>query len=114
MLKGKIPVGSQMDTMNDPNSYANNSGLCGMQIQVPCPEDLSPTEPPEVVSKETWFSWEGAGIGYAVGLLVAVGVLYLTEYLSLLNLYITSVNREGIKSLTIQVMHAVYGSSKQC
>ena len=80
MLKGKIPVGSQMDTMNDPNSYANSSGLCGMQIQVPCPEDLSPTEPSEVVSKETWFSLEGAGIGYAVGLLVAVGVLYLTKY----------------------------------
>ena len=57
-LKGKIPVGSQMDTMNDPNFYANNSGLCGMQIQVPCSENLSPTKPPKVKSKETWFSWE--------------------------------------------------------
>jgi Leucine-rich repeat (LRR) protein len=54
-LTGKIPVGSQMDTMNDPNFYANNSGLCGMQIRVPCLEDLSPTIPPKVESKETWF-----------------------------------------------------------
>uniref|UniRef100_A0A2N9GP26 Uncharacterized protein n=1 Tax=Fagus sylvatica TaxID=28930 RepID=A0A2N9GP26_FAGSY len=80
-LTGKIPVGSQMDTMNDPNFYANNSGLCGMQIRVPCLEDLSPTIPPKVESKETWFSWEGVWIGYAVGFFVAVGNLYLTGYL---------------------------------
>jgi Leucine-rich repeat (LRR) protein len=79
-LTGKIPVGSQMDTMNDPNFYANNSGLCGMQIRVPCLEYLSPTKPPKVESKETWFSWEGVGIGYAVGFFVAVGNLYLIGY----------------------------------
>ncbi|GMY16226.1 receptor-like protein 46 [Fagus crenata] len=79
-LTGKIPVGSQMDTMDDPNFYANNSGLCGMQIKVPCLENLSPTYPPEVESKETWFSWEGVGIGYAVGFFVAVGNLYLIGY----------------------------------
>jgi hypothetical protein len=79
-LTGKIPVGSQMDTMNDPNFYANNSGLCGMQIRVPCPEYLSPTKPPKVESKERWFSWEGVGIGYAVGFFVAVGNLYLIGY----------------------------------
>ena len=78
-LKGKIPEGSQMDTMNDPNSYANNSGLCGMQIQVPCSEHLLPTKPPEFKSKETWFSWEGVGIGYAVGFFVAVGISYLSN-----------------------------------
>ena len=41
-LTGKIPIGSQMDTMNNPNFYANNKGLCGMQIRVPCLEYLSP------------------------------------------------------------------------
>jgi predicted MFS family arabinose efflux permease len=70
-----------MDTMDDPNFYANNSGLCGMQIRVPCLEDLSPTIPPKVESKETWFSWEGVWIGYAVGFFVAVGNLYLIGYL---------------------------------
>ena len=79
-LIGKIPVGSQMDTMNDPKFYANNSGLCGMQIRVPCPKDMSPTKPPRVESKEIWFSWEGVGIGYALGFFIAVGIFYHTEY----------------------------------
>ncbi|KAM3693341.1 hypothetical protein ACJW31_08G158400 [Castanea mollissima] len=78
-LTGKIPVGNQIDTMNEPNFYANNSGLCGMQIRVSCPEDLSPTKPPGVEKKETWFSWEGVGTGYAVGFSVIVGTLYLSD-----------------------------------
>ncbi|GMY19820.1 receptor-like protein 12 [Fagus crenata] len=43
-------------------------------------EDLPPTKPPEVKSKETWFSWEGVGIGYAIGFFVAVGILYISGY----------------------------------
>ncbi|RVX12757.1 putative inactive leucine-rich repeat receptor kinase XIAO [Vitis vinifera] len=36
-LTGQIPDGGQMGTMVlDPNYYANNSGLCGMQIHVSC------------------------------------------------------------------------------
>ena len=39
-LTGRIPDGGQMGTMVlDPNYYANNSGLCGMQIHVSCPEN---------------------------------------------------------------------------
>lgn len=38
-LTGKIPVDNQMDTMNDLNDYANNNGLCRMQIQVLCSEE---------------------------------------------------------------------------
>ena len=79
-LTGKIPVGEQMDTMNNPNYYANNSGLCGMQIQVTCPKDLSPTKPTKIESKETWFSWEGVLIGYIVGFFVTVGSTYLLGY----------------------------------
>ena len=78
-LTGKIPIGCQMDTMDDPSFYANNNGLCGMQIRVPCPEDLPPTKPPRFKNKETWFSWEGLGIGYAIGFFVTVGILYLTN-----------------------------------
>ena len=44
-LVGKIPLGGQMDTMSDPNYYANNSGLCGMQIQMKCQDELPPLEP---------------------------------------------------------------------
>ncbi|KAM4084778.1 hypothetical protein ACJW30_08G158000 [Castanea mollissima] len=78
-LIGKILVGSQMDTIDDPSFYANNSGLCGMQIQVPCLEDFPSTKPPRVENKETWFSWEGVRIGYAIGFFVTVGALYLTD-----------------------------------
>ena len=52
----KIPMGHQMDTMNNPNFYVNNSRLGGMQIRMLCLEDMSPTKPPRVESKETWFS----------------------------------------------------------
>ena len=79
-LTGKIPIGGQMDTMNDPNFYANNSELCGMQIQVLCLEDLSPTNLPKDESKETWFKWEGVWIGYLVGFFVIVGSLYINGY----------------------------------
>ncbi|KAH7838020.1 hypothetical protein Vadar_021112 [Vaccinium darrowii] len=81
-LIGKIPVGGQMDTMNDPNYYANNSGLCGMQIQVQCPEKPPSEEPQEDESEEeSWFSWEGAAIGFPLGLFLSKAIICLTGYL---------------------------------
>nr|GEX69985.1 hypothetical protein [Tanacetum cinerariifolium] len=44
MLKGKIPRGRQMDTMNDLSYFQNNSRLCGMQIKVTCPDDIPSPE----------------------------------------------------------------------
>ena len=79
-LTGKIPVGGQMDTKNDPNFFANNSLLCGMQIQVPCLEELSPTKPLKDENKERWFLWEGIVIGYSFGFIIAVGILDHTGY----------------------------------
>ena len=80
-LIGRIPVGGQMDTMADPNYYANNSGLCGMQIRVPCPEDQSPAPKPQNYdNKEPWFLWEGMGIGYPVGFLLTIGIIFLAGY----------------------------------
>ena len=49
----KIPVGNQIDTINNPNFYANNCGLCGTQIRVSCLKALSPTKPLGVKNKET-------------------------------------------------------------
>lgn len=81
-LIGKIPVGRQMDTMYDPNYYANNSGLCGMQIQVQCPEKPPSEEPQEDESEEeSWFSWEGAAIGFPLGLFLSIAIICLTGYL---------------------------------
>ena len=82
-LTGRIPVGVQMDTMLDPNYYANNSGLCGTQIHVPCPEDKSAApKPQEHDNKELWFLWEGVAIGYPVGFLLTIGITFLIGYFS--------------------------------
>ena len=62
-LTGKIPIGGQMDTMNDPNFYANNSELCGMQIQVLCLEDLSPTIYQRMRVRKHGSSGKGYGLG---------------------------------------------------
>ena len=84
MLKGKIPLGGQMNTMADPASYANNSGLCGMQIYVACQDQESP--PPraqqeqEEDDNDKWFVWEGVGIGYSIGFFLTVGILYFSGY----------------------------------
>lgn len=55
-LGGKIPEGPQMDTLVDPKMYANNSGLCGVQIEVPCEDDLVPPGPPLRKKQESMFS----------------------------------------------------------
>jgi hypothetical protein len=38
-LSGKIPKGNQLQTLNDPSMYANNSGLCGFPLGIACPGD---------------------------------------------------------------------------
>ncbi|KAJ8534545.1 hypothetical protein K7X08_016273 [Anisodus acutangulus] len=80
-LKGKIPVGGQMDTMDDPTYYANNSGLCGFQIQLNCPDN----KPPQAVepvneSSESWFVWEAMWIGFPFGFIVSASVIFLTGF----------------------------------
>ncbi|KAK1361930.1 LRR receptor-like serine/threonine-protein kinase GSO1 [Heracleum sosnowskyi] len=71
-LSGKIPQGGQMDTMDDLSYYANNSGLCGIQIRVKCLEDELTTDAHEkegddVDEQDTWFLWEGVWIGFPLG-----------------------------------------------
>ncbi|CAI0384812.1 unnamed protein product [Linum tenue] len=86
-LTGRIPTGPQMDRMNDPGSYANNSaGLCGAQIRVPCDGgglNGSPpaTEEEEGSERETeWFSWMTAGIGFPAGFVTTVVGMYGLGY----------------------------------
>ncbi|XP_077249065.1 receptor-like protein 46 [Tasmannia lanceolata] len=87
-LTGHFPIGSQMNTLNNPDDYANNSGLCGMQIGLPCPMipplELSPTSS-QSEDKEPWFSWEAAAIGYAIGLILVVASAYFAGFLSTTN-----------------------------
>ncbi|KAF2288205.1 hypothetical protein GH714_004989 [Hevea brasiliensis] len=86
-LVGHIPSGPQMDRLNDPNSYTNNSGLCGLQIQIPCEsEKFTPKtkqkqgKPKKRKSWETWFSWEMAVIGYSSGFFSTILVMYVIGY----------------------------------
>ena len=78
-LTGRIPVGGQMSTMNIPSYYANNSGLCGIQIQKPCLEDEQPAKPIKEEKKQV-FSWIGVGIGFPVGFVYTVLIVYMSGY----------------------------------
>ncbi|XP_040960264.1 receptor-like protein 46 [Gossypium hirsutum] len=79
-LGGKIPGGPQMDTLVDPNMYANNSGLCGVQIEVPCEKDLVLPGPPLRKKQEPMYSWIATGVRYPVGFLSSTAVMYVLGY----------------------------------
>lgn len=81
-LQGRIPRSSQLDTLNDPNIYANNSGICGVSIRVDCPEDKPPpvAEPTEEANES--FSWQAAGIAFPAGFIVAVVIFYIAGFFS--------------------------------
>ena len=80
-LTGRIPVGGQMNTMADPNFYSNNSGLCGFQIHLPCPEDLLPSPKlQEHDNKNPWILQEAVRIGYSVGFLLTIGIIFIAGY----------------------------------
>uniref|UniRef100_A0A1J3K8E5 Receptor-like protein 12 n=1 Tax=Noccaea caerulescens TaxID=107243 RepID=A0A1J3K8E5_NOCCA len=67
-LSGRIPTGPQMDRMNDPKNFANNSGLCGEQIQIQCEgKDLNQNAETEEEEAISWFSLPMVGSGYLVG-----------------------------------------------
>lgn len=64
-LSGRIPRGGQMDTMNVLSYFANNSGLCGMQIEVKCSRDeLTPDtrEEVDITEQDPWLLWAGVWI----------------------------------------------------
>ncbi|KAE8678131.1 H/ACA ribonucleoprotein complex subunit 1-like protein 1 [Hibiscus syriacus] len=79
-LGGKIPEGPQMDRLVDLRIYANNSGLFGVQIRVPCEEDLVPPGSPFIKKQDTMFSWVATAIGYAIGFLFSTVVIYVIGY----------------------------------
>ncbi|KAJ9556516.1 hypothetical protein OSB04_011130 [Centaurea solstitialis] len=84
-LTGKIPMGGQMSTMNELKYFANNSGLCGMQIRTRCPEDIPPSESrSEEDEKHSWILWEGTWIGFPIGLFASIFVMgYSLNFLQL-------------------------------
>ncbi|CAN7091168.1 unnamed protein product, partial [Brassica rapa subsp. narinosa] len=63
-LSGRIPGSSQLDRLNDPNIYANNSKICGTQIQVSCSRTRTEQLPKEEdeEEKEATVPWEAVVI----------------------------------------------------
>ncbi|GKC55055.1 leucine-rich repeat-containing protein [Tanacetum coccineum] len=84
MLTGKIPRGRKMDTM-DELGFQNNSGLCGMQINIKCPEDIPLLKGRVEVEEDlSWMCWEGTWIGFPIGFFSAILTMsYLLNFLQL-------------------------------
>ncbi|PWA34373.1 Leucine-rich repeat-containing protein [Artemisia annua] len=85
MLTGKIPRGGQMDTMNELKYFQNNSGLCGMQIKIECPEDI-PSSKGRVEEEEdlSRIFWQGTWIGFPIGFFSTILIMsYLLNFIQL-------------------------------
>ncbi|GJU58062.1 leucine-rich repeat-containing protein [Tanacetum coccineum] len=89
MLTGKIPRGPKMDSMDDEWSYQNNSGLCGMQINIKCPEVI-PSSEGRVEEEEdlSWIFWEGTWIGFPIGFFSTILIMsYLLKFIQLFKIW---------------------------
>ncbi|KAI3688329.1 hypothetical protein L1987_82041 [Smallanthus sonchifolius] len=86
MLTGKIPIGGQMGTMN---GFENNTGLCGMQINITCPKDIRPLEGRDNEDeKQSWFLWEGTWVGFPVGFFTSILIMgYFLDFLWLFKIW---------------------------
>ncbi|KAJ9555961.1 LOW QUALITY PROTEIN: hypothetical protein OSB04_010575 [Centaurea solstitialis] len=90
-LTGKIPMGGHMSTMNGLKYFANNSGLCGMQINITCPKDIPP--PSEGRDDEddenlSWIFWMGTWIGFPIGFFSSILIMgYFLNFLLLFKLW---------------------------
>ncbi|GKE57399.1 leucine-rich repeat-containing protein, partial [Tanacetum coccineum] len=84
MLTGKIPRGRKMDTM-DELGFQNNSGLCGMQIDIECQvDDPSSEERVEEEEDLSWMFWEGTWIGFPIGFFSTILLMsYLLSFIQL-------------------------------
>ncbi|GJS08644.1 leucine-rich repeat-containing protein [Tanacetum coccineum] len=88
MLTGKIPRGRKMDTM-DALGFQNNSELCGMQINIKCPEDI-PSSEGRVEEDEdlSWMCWEGTWIGFPIGFFSTILIMsYLLKFIQLFKIW---------------------------
>ncbi|KAK8953859.1 hypothetical protein KSP39_PZI002855 [Platanthera zijinensis] len=81
-LTGRIPQGSQISTLDDLSGYANNSGLCGIQINVQCVSAAAPSDVlprglnDEEGNADKWLTLEALCLGYVFGLAWALGLAY--------------------------------------
>ncbi|KAG9152715.1 hypothetical protein Leryth_023462 [Lithospermum erythrorhizon] len=89
-LTGPIPESTQMDRIIEPSFYANNSGLCGAQIQKPCNSRKEGAPPPiqfveNKDDQEEVFSWIFAGFGFPIGFLSTLCIVYILGFFTRVN-----------------------------
>ncbi|KAJ9555787.1 hypothetical protein OSB04_010401 [Centaurea solstitialis] len=102
-LTGKIPMGGHMSTMNGLRYFANNSGLCGMQINITCPEDILPPlegrEEDEDDENLSWIFWVGTWIGFPIGFFSSI--LIMGYFLNFLLLFKKTPNLQNLRSAVV-------------
>ncbi|KAF7113358.1 hypothetical protein RHSIM_RhsimUnG0134000 [Rhododendron simsii] len=85
-LSGQIPIGNQLQTLDDQSIYVGNDGLCGAPLTKSCPGDESADDGDRQVlvnegdrdeddAELMWF-YAGIGPGFVVGLLGVFCTLY--------------------------------------
>ncbi|PWA47404.1 Leucine-rich repeat-containing protein [Artemisia annua] len=88
MLTGKIPRGGQMDTMNELRYFQNNSGLCGMQINITCREDIPPLEGRDEEEEDlSWIFWKGTWIGFPIGFFSTILIIILLNFIQFFKIW---------------------------
>ena len=76
-LSGKIPTGSQMQTLTDPSIYRNNSGLCGFPLE-DCP-NTSPASDEKTGEGEDQWLYYCVTAGVVFGFWLWFGLLFSVE-----------------------------------
>lgn len=81
-LSGEIPTGNQLQTLDDPSIYKNNSGLCGFPLSVACSNGSHTTETLDRSKKhdaeiETLYFYYSIIAGLGLGLWLWFGSLVL-------------------------------------
>ncbi|KAK7279869.1 hypothetical protein RJT34_24928 [Clitoria ternatea] len=101
---GKIPSGTQLGSTN--LSYIGNPGLCGAPLSKICPQDENTNfmggDDDDDNSQVHSFFFMGLGIGFAVGFLGVLGVIFFNKafrhaYFRLLNRLFSMVIQKGKK-----------------
>uniref|UniRef100_A0A0E0CG02 Leucine-rich repeat-containing N-terminal plant-type domain-containing protein n=1 Tax=Oryza meridionalis TaxID=40149 RepID=A0A0E0CG02_9ORYZ len=81
LLSGEIPTGNQLRTLDDPSIYANNPGLCGFPLKIPCSNHSSSTSRLERAKEhhqelETLWLYCSVTAGAVFGVWLCFGALF--------------------------------------
>jgi Leucine-rich repeat (LRR) protein len=75
-LSGPIPTGGQLNTLNDPSIYSNNSGLCGLPLNITCLNRSSESAANMDEDRGIYYSTLG---GFALGFWLWFGALIFSD-----------------------------------